>query len=98
MRVVDIRKKEDCFDGGIIYEYRFDDGFPQPLMRRLAVGGTLQFFPQFAKPFFKLAMAGGVQIKGIIGDLSIEVLFPRTRKMERKEEFEAVLAAALTPS
>jgi hypothetical protein len=98
LRVVDIRKKEDCFDGGMIYEYLFDEGFPQPLMHRLAEGGNLQFFPQFAKPFFKLVTADGAQIKGIIGDRSIEVLFPRTRKMERKAEFEALLTAVLTPS
>lgn len=91
MRVVEIRKKEDCSDGGMIYEYHFDDGFPQHVMRRLAEGGTLQFFPEFARPFFKLVTADGVHIKGIIGQSSIEALFPRTGKLERKSRFESFL-------
>ncbi len=95
MRVIDIQKKEDCFDGSMIFEYWFDDGFSRQLMYTLAEGGKLQFFPDFTRPFFKIVTAGGVHIKGIIGDLSIEALFPLTGKWERKDEFEKRLAGIM---
>jgi hypothetical protein len=88
MKIIKVKKVEDCFDGSVIFEYFFDKKIDENLMRNLARSGTLDFFPEFKRPFFKIMTVNGLQIKGIIGDQNFEVVFPRIKKRERKEKFE----------
>lgn len=91
MELVNIKKLEDCFDGGVIFEYTFDEKIQEGFMKKLSGKGKLDYFPEFAKPFFKIFSDKGLQIKGIIGENNIEVTFPVSEKWERKIDFEAKL-------
>ena len=91
MKLVNIKKLEDCIDGSMIFMYSFNEKIHETLMKKLGKKGKLQYFPGFARPFFKIITADGVQVKGIIGDDNIEVVFPRTDKEERKKNFETNL-------
>ncbi|MCJ7525571.1 MAG: hypothetical protein MUP71_10185 [Candidatus Aminicenantes bacterium] len=95
MKIIEVRKVEDCFDGALRLEYRFDGEIAEPFMRRLATGSRLDYFPDFPKPFFKIFREDGLQIKGILGSFDIEAYFPRMQKEEIKRNFEAELLQLL---
>lgn len=91
MELIDIRKLEDCFDGGLKLEYRFSGPVSDTFMRQLASGARLDFFPEFPKPFFKIFRTDGVQLKGILGAPDIEAYFPRTDSDRIQDGFEGEL-------
>lgn len=91
MKVIDIKKLEDCFDGSITFKYSFADAIDETMMKKLAEKGKLHYYPEFPRPFFKIITFDGVQLKGIIGDHDFEALFPFTNKQEKKENFEVLL-------
>jgi hypothetical protein len=91
MKLINIEKLEDCLDGSMVFKYSVKEKIDETVMRRLAAGGRLQYYPDFPKPFFKIITADGLQVKGIIGDDNFEVLFPRSNKEERKKAFDAAL-------
>lgn len=91
MKLVNIKKLEDCIDGSMIFMYSFNEKIDETLMKKLGEKGKLEYFPDFPRPFFKIITTDGVQVKGIIGDDNFEVVFPRTNKQERKKNFETNL-------
>lgn len=91
MKLVNIKKLEDCIDGSMIFMYSFNEKIHETLMKKLGEKGKLQYYPEFPRPFFKIITADGIQVKGIIGDDNFEVVFPRTNKQERKKNFETIL-------
>jgi len=95
MKLIDVRKIEDCFDGSARIEYRFDGGITQSFMGHLASGSRCDFFPEFPMPFFKIFREDGLQIKGIIGSPDMEAYFPRSWTDENKNEFAAELRRLL---
>lgn len=95
MRLVEIEKLEDCMDGSLAYRYCFDGEVNEELMRKMAAGCKLHYFPEFSRPFFKIFTPATVQIKGILGDRDFEVVYPLTGKVVEKRAFEAHLAKLL---
>jgi len=98
MNLINISKLEDCLDGSMIFRYSFNEKIAEPLMRRLAEKGTLQYYPEFPRPFFKILTRDGIQVKGILGDDNFEAVFPRTNKEERKKNFETNLGKIMKKS
>ena len=92
MKLIDIKKLEDCFDGSMIFRYSFKNKIDESFMNKLGEKGKLQYYPEFPRPFFKIITNDGAQVKGIIGDDNFEVVFPQTRKQERKKNFDTNLA------
>lgn len=91
MKLINIKKLDDCFDGSIIFKYSFDDTINETVMKKLAGKGKLHYYPEFPRPFFKITTVDGVQLKGIIGDYDFEVMFPFTNKEEKKGNFDSLL-------
>jgi hypothetical protein len=91
MELTDIKKVEDCFDGSVIFEYFFDLEIKEEFMKSLGETGRLDYYPDFLRPFFKIITSDGLQIKGIVGDKSFQVIYPQTKKWEKKEAFEKQL-------
>jgi hypothetical protein len=91
MELIDIKKIEDCFDGSVIFEYSFDEEIKERFMKKLSEKEKLNYYPEFPKPFFKIITADGLQIKGIVGDTSLQVIYPQTDKWEKKRAFENLL-------
>lgn len=67
MNVIDLKHVEDCFDGSLIYEVLFDANTSKAMILALAEGGDIQYFANFAKPFFKIRVKGLYDLKGIEG-------------------------------
>jgi hypothetical protein len=91
MELINIKKVEDCFDGSVIFEYYFNEEVKEGHMKKLGNTGRLNYYPDFHRPFFKIITSDGLQIKGIIGDKSFQVLYPQTKKREKKKAFDKQL-------
>jgi hypothetical protein len=91
MKLVNIKKLEDCIDGSMIFMYSFNEKVDETLMQKLGEKGKLQYYPEFPRPFFKIITTDNVQVKGIIGDDNFEVTYPKTNKQEKKKNFETNL-------
>ena len=88
MKLIDIEKIEDCFDGSMIFKYSFAGEIGEMFMRKLELIGELNYYPEFSRPFYKIFTFNGIQIKGIIGETNFEVTFPLTEKWGKKRKFE----------
>ena len=97
MQLTDIKKVEDCFDGSMIFRYTFDKEIDEGFMRKMVKReeAKLHYYPEFLRPFFKIITGEDIQVKGILGDDNIEVIFPQTGKWEKKKKFEAGLERIL---
>jgi len=95
MIITKIKKLEDCFDGSLIYSYQFSKAVDENIMKSLAKKERLDYYPYFAKPFYKIFTRDGLQIKGILGEDNLEVTFPLTGQVEKKKRFEENLEALL---
>jgi hypothetical protein len=92
MNILYVKKLEECLDRTMIFEYGFSAPVSEADIRRLGRGGDLSYFPEFARPFFKLVTSDGVQIKGIVGDVSVQVVFPAAIDAAGRDAFGPRLA------
>ena len=54
MRVVHVKDIEDCFDGSSIKEFELDEKISKDFIKKLGQGYCLEYFSDFARPFFKI--------------------------------------------
>lgn len=88
MKLIRVKGVEDCIDSGTIFEYYFDEVVEEEFVRNLGKLGRLHYFDSFSKPFFKIITDCGAHIKGIVGDLHIQIVFPKTNLEKIKEKIE----------
>jgi len=50
--------------------------------------GTLDYYPDFPRPFFRVLTDNGAQIKGVQDELSFLVIYPKGQVEKVKEDFE----------
>lgn len=89
MRIVAIKKVEDCFDGSTIYAYTFSHAWSRESILALDQLGQLDFYPDFPRPFFRVRVNGGCQAKGVEAEQTCVVIYPETDKEAIKRTFEA---------
>lgn len=92
MIIVNIQPVEDCFDGSSVLGYSFDEPWTKESIFRLKAMGKLDYFPEFPRPFFRLRGDGGLQIKGVQGENSCRVIFPKNEKEALRRQFENLFA------
>ncbi|PKK88810.1 MAG: hypothetical protein CVV64_17145 [Candidatus Wallbacteria bacterium HGW-Wallbacteria-1] len=73
MKITEKKQVEDCFDGSLIFELRLSGEITEEMILTLGKTGNLQYFPHFARPFFKLRVAGLYDLKGIEGNRTLRI-------------------------
>ena len=63
----------------------------ETLMEKMGKKGTVHYYPEFLRPFFKIVTVDGLQVKGTIGNNKFEVIYPRINKQGKKINFETHL-------
>ena len=82
MKVLAIHELEDCFDGSFRKEILLDREICADFIRYLGQAGTLQYFPHFARPFFRID-GPGFMLKGIENNTYMHLLvFAPTKEAE----------------
>jgi hypothetical protein len=79
-RFVDLRELESCLAHSEAKEIALDEGVSVELMQRLATEGTLQYFPHFPRPYFRIDHPTAWLIQGIVGSPKLRIqLFGKDR-------------------
>lgn len=73
MNILETKHIEDCLDGAVVQEILLSKEISANFIQALGKEGTLQYFPHFARPFFKLRIQGKLNLKGIEGNTHIRV-------------------------
>lgn len=73
MKILESKHIEDCFDGSYVYELRLGEPITKPDIDALADGSQLQYYPDFARPFFRIVDDRFI-IKGIEGNHTVRVI------------------------
>ena len=71
---------EDCFAESLTQEIGLDREILEGFIRHLGKAGELQYFPTFARPFFRLFVSGRFTITGIQGNVSMRVVLCHDNK------------------
>lgn len=66
---------ENCLDHSVVKEIRLSDTVGEEVMQRMSRLGKLQFFPHFARPYFRIDRGKYYVIQGVFGDTSVRVTF-----------------------
>jgi len=74
MKIIGIKDQEDCFDGSIMKEVTFDTPLDRSFIDFLGEKGDLDYYPHFARPFFKAEIKGHYYIKGIENNTSSSLI------------------------
>ncbi len=87
MRIVQVKKVEDCFDGSSVYRYWFDTPWTRDAIMGLKALGDLEYFADFPRPFFRVCGHRGLHVKGVEGEDNCQAIFPKQGKEEIQNEF-----------
>lgn len=77
MKVMAIKDVEDCFDGSFIKEIHLESTTTEKFIRELGKDFSLEYFPEFPRPFFRIIDDQQFQIKGVLNSLTLRVIFNR---------------------
>ena len=75
MKVLETRVVEECLDGVVIREVLFDGRIGANFIKSLEKLGTLEYFPHFPKPFFRVRKKGKYIIKGVEGNETCQIFY-----------------------
>ena len=73
--MVEVLPVEGCLDSAPVREYRLSEPVGEPLMRSLAEGARLDYYPHFPKPYFRIDRPKAYVIQGVLGADSFRVTF-----------------------
>lgn len=86
MKVIEIKKIEDCTDGSLTREILLDTAITKDFIFYLGKPGKMQYFPEFPRPFFKIN-ANGIAVKGIQDTKSLRVVLLDRSKLNQFTTF-----------
>jgi hypothetical protein len=94
MRIVNVKHIEDCFDGSYLHELLFDSEITRGFIVSLGAATQLQYYPDFARPFFKATVPGQFSLKGIEGNRTVRVISYDASIERTLDNLRPLLAAA----
>ena len=74
-KVVEVRLIENCLDSSAVKELCLDTPLDEGIMKRVSSQGTLQYFPDFPRPYFRVDRSRTYVLQGVLGNRSFRVTF-----------------------
>ncbi len=91
MRVLGKERIENCLPSAPEYRYRFTRPWSAAEIERLRRLGQVDYYADFPRPFFRLRLPDGTQMKGVQGDCCCRVIFGPGEEARRLTEFDGLL-------
>ena len=83
-RILDLQELRSCLDRAQAMEVRLDGPVSEDLIQRLGREGSLQYFPHFSRPHFRVDHATSWVVQGIVGTPWLRIqLFAELRAAAR---------------
>jgi hypothetical protein len=89
-QITEIRILEDCFTPSQSREIRLNCEMSVELMKHIAEGAKLDYFPDFPRPYFRIEINNKYVIQGIIGGSSFRVVFSKGASEEAMTELRSI--------
>ena len=86
MKVKEVKVVEDCFDGSFIREFILDEPTSEDFIKKLSQDAILEYYKDFPRPLFKIKKKKAYEIKGVIGNKSVRVIFSRYSTQEHVKD------------
>ncbi len=94
--VIAIRVPPGCLRSAPVREYELSEPIDEALMRRLAEGGRLQYFPTFPRPLFRIDRPQELCAQGIVGSAVLRVTFSPSADAGTRESLRLTLGGGRT--
>ena len=94
--VLSVRVPAGCLKSVPVREFELSEPVDETLMRRLAEGGRLQYFPTFPRPFFRIERPLEFTTQGILGSPVLRVTFSPSAPPGTREALRAALGGGAT--
>jgi hypothetical protein len=93
MKVISVRKLEDCFDGSLISEVCFEAPMTNEFIENLCskATGKYQYVKKLARPFFKADFIDFFMIEGILGSSTARVVVYRKNPDKELNNLQEIL-------
>lgn len=88
MKILDNQPIKNCFDGSFMKEITFNAIIEKDFVDYLAEVGELEYFADFARPFYRISRPKGYMIKGIVGNNYCRIYFSRSYLDEAIKHFD----------
>ena len=98
MRVTAVQHMQDCFDGSAVFLYHVDEPWTPDRIRSLRRIGSLDYFHDFPRPYYRMRTAHGLEIKGLEGECVCRVVFPKAGRQLLRQEWEEFFTKPLENS
>jgi hypothetical protein len=93
MKIISVKKLEDCFDGSLISEVQLDMPISHEFIESLCskASGKCQYLKEFARPFFKADFIDLFMIEGIMGATTARVVIYRKNSDKELRSLKEIL-------
>ncbi len=72
-RFLDLHELSSCLDSAEAVEVSLDEPVSEDLIRRLGQEGSLQYFPHFPRPYFRVDHPTSWLVQGIVGTSTLRI-------------------------
>jgi hypothetical protein len=79
------RKVEVSQGGAACYEYRVPFSANDDFLEYLGLACSMKCYRNLPRPYYVAILIGGAQVKGLIGDSLLKVVFPSAEDIEGKK-------------
>ncbi len=93
MKLLEKERLENCLPSAPEYRCRFSQPWSAAAIERLRGLGQLEYYPDFPRPFFRVLLRGGLQMKGVQGDCCCRLILRPGEEARQLDEFDGLLAA-----
>ncbi len=91
MKIVSIRRLEDCFDGTIMKEVVFEAPITKAFILSWESYGRVHYYPAFARPFFSVDVAERFIFKGVEGNTTARLILCRDNLKHNEKLFRRLI-------
>jgi hypothetical protein len=82
LNIIKVKELEDCFDGSFMKEVLLDEQVSCEFIHYIGQFGELQYYPDFARPYFRIDIADRCIIKGVEGNRTFRLIIHRKHIVE----------------
>lgn len=90
-RFLDLRELQGCLDRSEAMEVGLDEPVTEALIRRLGQEGSLQYFPHFPRPYFRIDHASAWLIQGIVGTPKLRIQLFGDNRVDALERLRCLI-------
>lgn len=91
MKVFECQRVENCFSKTALFQYGLPFKIDDPFLSQFEQVGNITCYRKFPRPYFKIFLSDGTEIKGVLSDTSLKVIFLPETSEKSKALFEQLL-------